>query len=226
MSSGADAIVAASTGVSGRPADHKVGPRLHVRRPATSKRSGELEITMLGLLHLFNQHKSSFSTGTAAHLGGIMQSYGGAPRSDPYVQSDGKCLGFGVIETENHILMQETARYLINALRGVSNAANRDWLVRFLQMIVRRDFYEYNALPYTRYHIKALYALHDYAPDPEVATAARGALDWLFTKTALSANFDRDHRSYRRRPEPDRYARIEWWGQTAHHRRARAGSTL
>ena len=175
-------------------------------------RSGELEITMLGLLHLFNQHKTDFAAGTAAHLGSIMQSYGGAPRSDPYVQPDGKCLGFGVIETENHILMQETARYFINALRGVSNSANRDWLARFLQMIVRRDFYEYNAIPYTRYHIKALYALNDYAPDPEVATAARGALDWLFTKAALSANFDRDHRSYRRRPDPDRYARLEWWG--------------
>jgi hypothetical protein len=176
------------------------------------KRDGELEITMLGLLHLYNQYKADFTSGTAAHLGSIMQAFGGAPRSDPYVQPDGTCLGFGVIETENHILMQESARYLINVLRGVSSSANRDWLVRFLQMVVRRDFYEYNALPYTRYHIKALYALHDYAPDPQVATAARGALDWLFAKTALSANFDRDHRSYRRRPEPDRYAKLDWWG--------------
>jgi hypothetical protein len=87
------------------------------------------------------------------------------------VSPHGECLGFGVIETENHILLQETARYLINAFRGgIDNSPNRDWLVRFLQQIVRRDFYEYNALPYSRYQMKALFALHDYAPDASVRT--------------------------------------------------------
>jgi len=60
--------------------------------------------------------------------------------------------------------------------------------------------------------MKALYALHDYAPDAAVRTAARGVLHWAFTKTALAGNLDRDHRPFRRRPEKERYAAHDWWG--------------
>ena len=104
-----------------------------------------------------------------------------------------------------------SARYLINDLiRPVypapeyDNTENRDWLLRFMQQIVRRDFYEFNALPYTRYSTKAILALKNYAPDSTVQVAATGVLDWLFIKQALSGNMDRDHRPFRRRPERDR----------------------
>ena len=87
--------------------------------------------------------------------------------------------------------------------------------LRFLQQIVRRDFYEYNSLPYSRYQMKALFALNDYAPDASVRTAAKGVLDWVFAKQAVGSNLDRDHRPYRRRPEPKNYANSAWWGSPA-----------
>jgi hypothetical protein len=89
---------------------------------------------------------------------------------------------------------------------------NRDWIVAYLRQIARRDFYEFNAIPYTRYQLKALFALHDYSPDESARVAARGILNWLFAKHAVSGNLDRDHRPYRRRPEPQRFASIPWWG--------------
>ena len=144
-----------------------------------------------------------------------MAPWGGGPRADAYVTPDGDCIGRGVIETENHILLQETARYLVNDLRGAQVPENRDWIIMFLQQLVRRDLYEFNALPYSRYQLKALFALHDYAPDELVRRAAEGVLDWIFAKQAISGNLDRDHRPYRRRPDSDILAAKDWWSQAA-----------
>jgi hypothetical protein len=175
-------------------------------------RNGDLDITLVGLLHLILERQTELSPSVVAHLRAILAPWGGAPRLNPYITPNGTCIGFPIIETENHIMLQEVSRYFINSFEGQDSSANRDWLLRFLQQLARRDFYEFNALPYTRYHMKALYALHDYAPDPSVAVAARGILDWVFAKEALSANMDRDHRPFRRRPDPVRYAASPWWG--------------
>jgi hypothetical protein len=189
-----------------------------VQKPGTDNpdnpcsRHGDLDFMLLGLHHLFREHQNQFSAASIANLRNILSPWGGAPRTDPYVTPDGTCFGFKVIETENHILMQETSRYLINALLGANRSQNRDWILRFLQQLARRDFYEFNSLPYTKLSLKALYSLEDYAPDQTVATAARGIIDWLYAKEALSANFERDHRPYRRQPIPSRYADVSWWG--------------
>jgi hypothetical protein len=181
-------------------------------------RKGELDVALVQLLQIVFHYSYAIDTATVDHLRDILQPWGGKPRSDPYVTPNGACLGFGIIETENHILLQESGRYLINMLlapRGLGadydNSANADWLLRFMRQIARRDFYEFNAIPYTRYQAKALFALNDQA-EPRVATAAKGLLDWLFAKAAISGNLDRDHRPYRRRPEPKRYAATPWWG--------------
>ncbi len=176
------------------------------------KRHGDLDIMVVQLLHMVLQHQEQFSAVTMTNVRNILAPWGGTPRSDPYITPNGSCLGYSVIETENHILMQETGRYLSNWLRGVSSSANRDYLLRFLQQLVRRDFYEFNSIPYTRYHLKPLHVLHDYAPDAPVRTVALGVIDWVFAKEALSANMDRDHRPYRRQPRPTRYADLSWWG--------------
>lgn len=178
------------------------------------KRHGDLDIMVVQLLHLVMQHRSKLSPVTLANVSNILSPWGGNPRDDAYVMPGGSCLGYGVIETENHILMQETGRYLSNAFRGQATSLNRDWILRFLQQLVRRDFYEFNSIPYTRYHLKPLFALQDYAPDSSVRTAARGVIDWVFAKEALSANMDRDHRPYRRQPRASRYAEAAWWGQS------------
>ena len=182
-------------------------------------RNGDLDVTLVQLLHLIFEYQGQIDLPTLNHLRDILTPWGGSPRADPYITPSGTCLGFGVIESENHIMLQESARYLINVLlngrQPTNSTTNADWLVRFMQQLVRRDMYEFNALPYTRYHMKALLLLHDYAPDPTVATSARGVLDWLFAKQAISRNLDRDHRPYRRLPNPDIYAETEWWSHAS-----------
>ncbi len=183
-------------------------------------RSGDLDIDTSQLLLLIFRHRDKLSVTTLNHLRALLAPWGGTPRVSPYVTPPNEtCYGFQIIETENHILLQEASRYLINALLSenapVPNVANRDWLLRFLGPIVRRDMYEYNALPYTRYQMKALLALHDHAPDSVVSRAARGVLHWLMAKEALSGNLDRDMRPYRRLPDAKLFAATDWWGSQA-----------
>lgn len=175
-------------------------------------RYGDLDVMLVPLLHLVLQHQAQFSAATLSNVRNLVAPWGGSPRTDAYATPNGTCAGYSMIETENHILMQETARYLSNFLRGQDTSSNRDWLLRFLQQLVRRDFYEFNSLPYTRYHLKPLYALHDYAPDSALRTAARGVIDWIFAKESVAENMDRDHRPFRRQPDPKRYANTFWWG--------------
>ncbi|MFN8570840.1 MAG: hypothetical protein U0132_02210 [Gemmatimonadaceae bacterium] len=189
-------------------------------KDAECPRTGDLDIDTAQLLMLIFRHRDKLSVATVNHLRILLSPWGGAPRASPYVTPPNEtCFGFQIIETENHILLQEASRYLINALLSengpVPSTANRDWLLRFLAPIVRRDMYEYNALPYTRYQMKALLALHDHAPDPEVSTAARGVLHWLMAKEALSGNMDRDMRPYRRLPDSNLFAATDWWGSQA-----------
>jgi hypothetical protein len=176
------------------------------------QRHGDLDFMLLGLHHLLLEHQNQLGAASVANAQSILSPWGGTPRSDPYLTPNGTCFGFKVIETENHMLMQETSRYLINALRGANTSQNRDWILRFLQQLPRRDFYEFNSLPYTKLSLKALYSLNDYAPDQTVSTAASGVIDWLYAKEALFANFERDHRPYRRQPRSERYGDASWWG--------------
>jgi hypothetical protein len=182
-------------------------------------RKGELDVALVGLMHLASQYRSSLDAATVDRIRTIVKPYGGVPRAGPYITFDATCFGYSILESENHILLEESARHVINGFladqnlgSNYNNVANGDWLKRFLQQIVRRDFYEFNALPYQRYQLKALFLLHDHAPDATVRTAARGALHWVFAKQALSANLTRDHRPYRRLYEPARITNADWFG--------------
>jgi len=180
---------------------------------APCQRKGDLDVVLIGLLQLVHRFRTELDgagPSVVAHLKDVVAPWGGAPRSSAYVEPQGSCLAFGVIETENHLLLQEGAKFLANELRGVDNTANRDWLMRFIRQIVRRDFYEYNALPYTRYSGKALIALSG-ASDSTMRMGATAGLDWLFTKAVLSGNLDRDERPYRRLPERPYFAAGDWW---------------
>lgn len=120
---------------------------------------------------------------------------------------------FPIPETENHLLMIESSRYLFNQLQfdrqvrqdftpdpKFDNRANglSDWLLGYMQVIARHDFLEFNASPYARLALHALLNLHDFARDREIRTAAQILLDYSFMKFALSSNRSRRVAPFRR----------------------------
>jgi hypothetical protein len=87
----------------------------------------------------------------------------------------------GIEETENHLLMQNSSKYLKNKLMMAElRAANdrdgfddivdqneelRDWLLDRLQRIAEDDFVEYNSKPYNSFSLRSILNLLDFACD-------------------------------------------------------------
>jgi hypothetical protein len=106
-------------------------------------------------------------------------------------------LGGGIEETENHLLMQNTSRYLKNKLMMAELSAQderkgfdtisdlnedvRSWLLERLQRIAREDFVEYNAKPYNRLSHASILNLLDYACD----------VSWDYESSRFILNSDR-----------------------------------
>lgn len=116
-------------------------------------------------------------------------------------QKDLRNTFLGVInvhETENHILMIESARYLTNQLlhkkfpqeAKYNNDLNglSEWFLKHLQQFAKRDFEEYNSRPYQGYTIRALLNLIAYAEDERVKLAATMLMDYLSAKFATQTS--------------------------------------
>ena len=110
-------------------------------------------------------------------------------------------------ESENHILMTESARYLVNQLFFDATGENRydnrsngmtDWLAGWLQRIARHDFMEFSARPYARYSLHPLLNLFEFARDTAITTLAQNILDYTMTKFAVSSSGLRRVNPYRR----------------------------
>ena len=123
-------------------------------------------------------------------------------------------------ETENHILMIATARYLTNQLlyqrdhnpvhdnrrNGSEDAPDcTEFLLMLLRNILQDDFSEYNAKPYQTYTRSALLNLCSYAYDHDVRLAARMVLDYISAHIAVSSNDLRRMVPFRRRNEEDKF---------------------
>jgi hypothetical protein len=127
---------------------------------------------------------------------------------------------FRIGETENHILMMHTVRYLTNQLlyqrtHGQDNDNRRNriededdsqtcmgLMLLILYNFMRDDFSEYNAKSYqteTRY---ALLNLCSFAYDHEVRLAARMVLDYVSARIAVSSNDLRRLVPFRRVNDP------------------------
>ncbi len=117
-------------------------------------------------------------------------------------------------ETENHILMIVTARYLTNQLMfqrdpdidydnrrngGKDYMACTPLLLMLLRRMLRGDFSEYNAKSYESETRHALLNLCSYAYDHEVRLGARMVLDYLSAHVAVSSNDLRRLVPFRRR---------------------------
>jgi hypothetical protein len=125
-------------------------------------------------------------------------------------------------ETENHILMIATARYLTNQLlyqranrivfdnrrNGTSDSPScTDQILYLLRNILLDDFSEYNAKSYQHETRTALLNLCSYAYDHEVRLAARMALDYVAAHMAVSSNDARRMVPFRRRNNDTNSAR-------------------
>lgn len=119
-------------------------------------------------------------------------------------------------ETENHLLMMETSRYLTNQIfRADREAANlnvpsafnnwtnglRSWMLDHFQKFLIQDFDEYNARPYQRYSINAILNMYDFAEDDTLRRAAGMVLDYLSAKFAVGSNQGRRVVPFRRLTE-------------------------
>jgi hypothetical protein len=124
-------------------------------------------------------------------------------------------------ETENHVLMIGTARYLTNQLlyqrtqdESLDNRRNgnpndsrpscMEQLLNLLRNYLSNDFAEYNAKPYQEETRDALLNLCTFAYDVEVRLAAQMVLDYISAHILVSSNDLRRMVPFRRRNE-DKY---------------------
>jgi hypothetical protein len=117
---------------------------------------------------------------------------------------------FPTPETENHLLMIESSRYLVNQLLkdrtgdpAFDNANNElsHWLLSYMRTIAQHDFLEFNSRPYARLALHALLNLHEFAREQRIRDAARILLDYTMVKFAVSSNRGRRVSPFRRQQQ-------------------------
>jgi hypothetical protein len=135
-----------------------------------------------------------------------------------------------VPETENHIWMTESSRYLSNQLiRAQTNPLKidaidkitkyryvndknglKDKLLERMANVLAGDFHEYNARPYARLTAKALENLRDFAEDREIRRGAKMVLDYVSAKFATSSSVSRRSVPFRRLTENENKTNLLW----------------
>jgi hypothetical protein len=115
-------------------------------------------------------------------------------------------------ETENHLLMINSSKYLTNQLiigdlGAGTDAAEpyeedqedlKELFLEKAQDVLSEEFIEYNSRPYARLSLAAFYNLFDFAHDPEVRLAAQMVLDYSFAKFAIGSHEGRRFVPFRR----------------------------
>jgi hypothetical protein len=161
------------------------------------------------LLYLFGEEPDLLYPETREHLLTVLLNLeGGEPRI-----TVPRTLGV-VRDTENHILMMESSRYLKNqwlfehgtpeqrANPDYDNASNglQDWLTAHLDEVNDTGFYEFNSIPYVAYTMHPLLNLVTFAKPPEVAARARYLIDQANLYYALGSLDLRRCAPFRRQP--------------------------
>jgi hypothetical protein len=161
-------------------------------------RHGDWDIIMKGLILILYRHGRKLKPQVYSHvLHDLLKPWSKSHDPGILVPFPLPCL-----ETENHVLMIETTRYLTNQLlylegwnrgehlREYDNQDNglADWLLRLFKTYLQHDFWEFNSRPYQRYTIATLQNIYDFAWDESVKLAARMVMDYISAKTAVSSN--------------------------------------
>jgi hypothetical protein len=187
------------------------GPNQSSLFEAHERQEGNYDMTQMGLIPIAYQFYGELSETAREHLitsllacGRIRRpDFGDALTSGP-VQPHWRDAGpLEQGETENHILMMLTTRYLTNQLlyqrdhsRTLDNRRNEtedgpscmELLLGLLRNVLVDDFSEYNAKSYQEETRWALLNLCSFAYDHEVRLAARMVLDYVAARVAVSSN--------------------------------------
>ncbi len=191
--------------------------------PVPGYDDGDFDMSLLGctsLLGLFQDDRILLTDATLIHLiKKVFRIWGQNPKAHFDV-------GFvSVPETENHLFMTESSRFLTNQLiwenrRGLPQLkALRDSLVRsgetidnsqgtlnrlllqVMQQTMRKGFFEFNAQVYQRFTIHALDNLYSFSRDQAVANGAGCLLDYLSMVFAFQSYDSIRYGPYRRSSE-------------------------
>lgn len=165
-------------------------------------RTGELDVALNGMMPVIFKLYHTLTPEAANHIiDTFLNRRGPMDPGDLHV--------FNVVpESENHLNMTETARYLTNQILfqrthnpQFDNRANgfSQWWLQRLHGFLKNDFIEFNAHPYTGYTTAALQNLYSYSSDAQVKEAARMVLDYLSAKIAVSSINARRSTPYRRK---------------------------
>lgn len=166
-------------------------------------RQGEYDFALGGLMPIIFKYAPALTRPVHDHVIDVLLDKRGP--LDP-----GDLMVFIVPETENHINLIESSRYLTNDLLFTrthdpkfDNNANglASWWLDRLHSFLVTDFLEYNAHPYQRQTMQAMQNLYSYATDVRVKTAAQMVLDYVSVKNAVSSNDARRSVTYRRKAE-------------------------
>jgi hypothetical protein len=176
-------------------------------------REGELDTGLKELIPIVYLYSQKIPGSRQLLVGLLESANSGPPLPFDVVDSSGTIppgitYHVKIPESENHMLLAQSERYLINQLvhRQLSDAAYdnerngmRAVILRMLHGILTSDFMEYNSKPYQRFALNAAENLVDFAEDPVVATTARMVLDWAAAKFAVSSSMLRRSSPYRRK---------------------------
>ena len=169
---------------------------------------GKYDFALKGLMTIAHRYRHLLNDDQFNHILNTLipaNISGGHPTEVEFLEVS--FLNIDIPETENHLLMTETSRYLINqlfhernAVRKFNNARNglSDWLLGYMQTIAKHDFMEFNARPYARLSLHSLYNLQEFAAEEEIRTGAQLLLDYTMVKFALSSSRGRRVTPYRR----------------------------
>jgi hypothetical protein len=168
--------------------------------PFVCSTEGEYDTFLKGLIAIVYRYPDQLAPEVYQHVVSDLLTLSGGHSLD--IETKEICCDFGPTfgflihcidppESENHLLLIESSRYLINQLlfretpdtkHDNKNNGLADWLLGYLQRIARFDFHEYNARPYQRYSLNALLNLNEFAEDPRIRTAAAILLDYTTVK--------------------------------------------
>ncbi len=175
-----------------------------------ARRHGDYDMELTEYTRIYCKYSDVMPTNVRDHIVNNLLTIRG-PFTPEYLTLTVHVLGFDiqvpVPETENHIMMIYSARYLANQIlhdrtgdAAYDNTRNgmNDWMLQLLSSFLRFDFIEYNSRPYQAFTMSALLNLYSFSRDPKVKEAARMVLDYMSAKVAVSSNDARRAVPFRR----------------------------